>query len=71
MMIAALKYKVSVIIVVCVVACAALLVPQQAHAGYLDPGSGSTAVQWVIAGVAAMGRLKRRVSDMFSKVLGR
>jgi len=51
--------------------CVALFLPEQAHAGYLDPGSGSTAVQWIIAGIAVAGRLKRRVFDTVSKVFGR
>jgi len=51
--------------------CAAFFIPEQAHAGYLDPGSGSTAVQWIIAGIAVAGRLKRRVFDTVSKIFGR
>lgn len=54
-----------------VVAFTLFALPETARAGYLDPGSGSTAVQWIIAGVAALGRLKRNISGAVSKVFGR
>ena len=67
-----LKCRKSVVIagfMTCV--CMALFAPEQAHAGYLDPGSGSTAVQWVIAAIASLGRVKRQFFDTVSKVFGR
>lgn len=48
-----------------------MLAPESAHAGYLDPGSGSTAVQWIVAGLASLGRLKRQISDTVSKIFGK
>lgn len=51
--------------------CTILCAPQLAHAGYLDPGSGSTAVQWIIAGIVATGKLKRRIFDTISRIFGR
>ncbi|MFW5499863.1 MULTISPECIES: hypothetical protein [unclassified Maridesulfovibrio] len=45
--------------------------PQESYAGYLDPGSGSTAVQWIVAGIASLSRIKQRIvaflSNLFSK----
>ena len=55
------------ILSICIILCA----PQLAHAGYLDPGSGSTAVQWIIAGIVAAGKLKRRIFDTISRTFGR
>lgn len=37
-------------------ACFLLGAPDAAHAGYLDPGSGSTLVQGIVAAVAAVKR---------------
>lgn len=45
--------------------------PDLAHAGYLDPGSGSTAVQWIIASITAVGRLKRKIVGAVSRIFGR
>lgn len=58
--------------IVCfLVVCVVTLIPEHAHAGYLDPGSGSTAVQWIVAGIAVVGRAKRRFFDAVSKIFGR
>ncbi len=55
-------YKKSFIITVCFFSVGALiLMPHVAHAGYLDPGSGSTVVQWIIASVAVFSRIKKSV----------
>ncbi|WP_421900609.1 hypothetical protein [Maridesulfovibrio sp.] len=59
------------ILVCCALTLAVLFSPQSAHAGYLDPGSGSTAVQWIIAGVAAISRIKRQIIDAFSNFFSR
>lgn len=48
-----------------------VLAPDCANAGYLDPGSGSTAVQWIIAAIASLGKMKRVCINAFSKVTGR
>ncbi len=40
--------------------------PSQAHAGYLDPGSGSTLVQGIIAGIAAIKRFWRKLTGIFT-----
>lgn len=64
--------KKHMILVCCVaVVCLTFVGPQSAHAGYLDPGSGSTAVQWIIAGIAGAGRLKRRIFDTVSRIFKR
>ena len=43
-----------------------ILFPQNAHAGYLDPGSGSTLVQGIIAGIAAIKRFWRKLIGIFT-----
>lgn len=43
----------------------ACLIPDTAHAGYLDPGSGSILVQSILAVLAFFGRLKARVAALF------
>jgi hypothetical protein len=48
-----------------------LVAPQECHAGYLDPGSGSTAVQWIVAGIAALSRIKNRIIEFMSKLFSR
>ena len=58
------KKLISISVSACVF-CAMLFIPDQAHAGYLDLGSGSTVVQWIIAGIAVFGRLKRRILTFF------
>jgi len=63
--------KTTAILICSTVFCAMLFAPQPAQAGYLDPGSGSTAVQWIIAGIASLGRIKRQFSDTLSKVFGK
>ncbi|MGL1863931.1 MAG: hypothetical protein OCC46_15515 [Pseudodesulfovibrio sp.] len=64
--------KKQMILVACVAAvCLTFVDPQSAHAGYLDPGSGSTAVQWIIAGIAGAGRFKRRIVDTVSRIFKR
>ncbi|WP_165067305.1 hypothetical protein [Desulfovibrio sp. ZJ200] len=40
--------------------------PDTAHAGYLDPGSGSTLVQGIIAAIAAIKRFWRKILGMFT-----
>ncbi|MDL2316906.1 hypothetical protein LJC59_07500, partial [Desulfovibrio sp. OttesenSCG-928-A18] len=45
-----------------VVAC---FIPDTAHAGYLDPGSGSILVQGILAVLAFFGRLKAKVKALF------
>lgn len=60
----------SVHFTVCIVLSAfilTLLAPEQAHAGYLDPGSGSTLVQTVIAATAAFKRFWRRLFSIFTR----
>lgn len=47
---------------VCIVIMAiVLLVPNCAHAGYLDPGSGSTLVQGIVAFFASISRFFRNL----------
>lgn len=46
--------------------CLFLCFPDPAHAGYLDPGSGSSLVQGLIAFVAALKRCWRRLLHPFS-----
>jgi len=43
-----------------------LIFPDIAHAGYLDPGSGSTLVQGIIAGIAAIKRFWRKLIGIFT-----
>lgn len=45
--------------------CVFCLVPGKAFAGYLDPGSGSTLVQGIIAIFAAVGRFFRKIGSVF------
>lgn len=42
-----------------------LVCPEPAHAGYLDPGSGSTLVQGIVAAIAACKRFWRRITGIF------
>lgn len=42
-----------------------LVCPEPAHAGYLDPGSGSTLVQGIIAAIAACKRFWQRLTGIF------
>lgn len=42
-----------------------LVCPEPAHAGYLDPGSGSTLVQGIIAAIAACKRFWQRITGIF------
>ncbi|MBQ4133102.1 MAG: hypothetical protein IJD04_05140 [Desulfovibrionaceae bacterium] len=45
-----------------------LLLPGDAHAaGYLDPGSGSTIAQGVIAVLAGISRFFRKIKSFFVK----
>ncbi len=48
-----------------------LLAPHIAHAGYLDPGSGSTAVQWIIASVAVLSKMKKNILTSISRIFRR
>lgn len=41
------------------------LLPSDAFAGYLDPGSGSTLVQGIIAVFAAISRFFRKIASFF------
>ncbi len=43
-----------------------ILFPDTAHAGYLDPGSGSTLVQGIIAAIAAVKRFWRKITGIFT-----
>jgi hypothetical protein len=43
-----------------------LCFPGTAQAGYLDPGSGSTLVQWIIAFFAGLRRVKHKFLNLFS-----
>lgn len=45
--------------------CIFCLMPGQALAGYLDPGSGSTLVQGLIAVFAAIGRFFHKIGSLF------
>lgn len=47
------------------VVCLSLCFPDPAHAGYLDPGSGSSLVQGIIAVVAAVKRFWKRLTGLF------
>ena len=44
-----------------------LLFPGTAHAGYLDPGSGSTLVQGIIAVLVGLKRIISRILHPFSR----
>lgn len=46
-------------------ACILLAAPDAAHAGYLDPGSGSTLVQGIVAAVAAVKRFWNGLLGIF------
>lgn len=55
-----------VFMVICAILSASLLLcPDTAQAGYLDPGSGSTLVQGIIATIAAAKRLWRGFLSIF------
>lgn len=41
------------------------LLPSDAFAGYLDPGSGSTLVQGIVAVFAAVSRFFRKIASFF------
>ena len=56
----------SALLVALIVAFVCCAFPSQAHAGYLDPGSGSTLVQGIIAGIAAMKRFWRKLMGIFT-----
>lgn len=43
------------------------LLPTDALAGYLDPGSGSTLVQGIIAFFAAISRFFRKIGSIFKR----
>lgn len=47
-----------------------LLMPDIAHAGYLDPGSGSTLVQAIIASIAAVKNFWSKVTDGVKRMFG-
>ena len=54
--------------IIIIVAGLILLLPNAAHAaGYLDPGSGSTIAQGIIAVVAVISRFFRKVKSFFVK----
>ena len=40
-----------------------LFFPEQSHAGYLDPGSGSILVQSIISVLAFFGRIKAKIKN--------
>lgn len=42
------------------------LLPADAFAGYLDPGSGSTLVQGIIAFFASIGRFFKKIGSFFT-----
>ncbi len=57
-----LHNKVKIIIsIFCFIITLALVLPQNAHAGYLDPGSGSTLVQSIVAIFAFLGRMIEKI----------
>ncbi len=43
------------------------LLPTDAVAGYLDPGSGSTLVQGIIAFFASISRFLRKIGSFFKR----
>lgn len=43
-----------------------MLFPEKAYAGYLDPGSGSTLMQGIVAAVVAVKRFFARFTSLFS-----
>lgn len=47
-----------------------LLCPDIAEAGYLDPGSGSSLVQGIIATIAASKRIWNNILNKISSVFG-
>jgi len=47
-----------------------LLAPDVAHAGYLDPGSGSTLVQAIIASIAAIKNFWTKLGNGVKKIFG-
>lgn len=66
-----MKKTVSIAVASGVAACLLLCFPDPANAGYLDPGSGSSLVQGVIAFVAAVRRCWNRLTGLFSGTKGR
>lgn len=53
----------------CFVVILFLAFPDQAHAGYLDPGSGSTLAQVIIAAAAGIRRFWAMLLAPFSRFL--
>lgn len=51
--------------------CLLLLCPEDARAGYLDPGSGSTLVQAIIAVIAACKRVWSGFCSGLARIFGR
>lgn len=47
-----------------------LLMPDVAQAGYLDPGSGSTLVQAIIASIATIKNFWTKLTDGVKKFFG-
>lgn len=45
--------------------------PAEAHAGYLDPGSGSIVVQTLVASMVAFAKARQSVADLFRRIAGR
>ena len=54
-----------VLILSVLLVCIGLIFPGTARAGYLDPGSGSILVQGIVSFLAAIGRLKAKITGFF------
>lgn len=52
-------------VIIFLVAYSILCFPETAQAGYLDPGSGSTLVQGIIAAIAAVKRFWGNILGLF------
>lgn len=53
------------LVTLCLTALLTVGLPDQAHA-YLDSGSGSTLVQWIVAAIAGIKRFWSRITGMFA-----
>ena len=47
-----------------------LFSPEPAHA-YLNPGSNSTAIKWIIAGIATVSRMKAYAACVVNRLMGK
>ncbi|WP_320174833.1 hypothetical protein [Maridesulfovibrio sp.] len=57
-------FKITWIAICLVLTVVFVTTPHVANAGYLDPGSGSTAVQWIIASIAAITKFIDKVKNL-------